>query len=105
MGGGIDSAGGNGMKPKSFNEACYQIAGELANLVIRKQHDYGHDNILAFGEQGLVVRSSDKVARLKNLLGKEGKAEPRIDAWSDLAGYAILALMLDRGWFELELEK
>ena len=90
--------------PESFNEACNQIAKELTELVIRKQHDYGHDNILAFGEMGLIVRCSDKVARLRNLQGKEGKTEPRIDAWSDLAGYSIIALMLDRGWFQLELE-
>ncbi len=89
--------------PQSFEEACRWIAMEIAALVIRKQHDYGHDNINAFGEFGLLVRTSDKLARLRNLSGKEGLTEPRIDAWRDLAGYAILALMLDRDWFKLEL--
>ena len=73
------------------------------NLICQKQRDYGHGNIDAFGEVGLVVRTSDKIARLRNLCGKEGMTEPRIDAWRDLAGYAILALMLDRDWFKLEL--
>lgn len=90
--------------PKTFNEACHLIADELAELVVRKQHDYGHDNILAFGEFGILVRTNDKVARLKNLIGKEGITEPRMDAWNDIGGYAILAEMLDRGWFTLELE-
>ena len=35
--------------------------------------------------------------------GREGITEPRIDAWKDIAGYAILALMLDDGSFNLEL--
>jgi len=91
--------------PKTFNQACYEVAREIADLVIRKQHDYGHSNIEAFGELGLVVRTNDKIARLKNLLGKEGVTEPRIDAWVDIVGYGIIALMLDRGWFALELEE
>ena len=87
-----------------FEEACHKVANEIAELVIRKQRDYGHDNINAFGELGLLVRTNDKVARLKNLRGKEGVTEPRIDAWIDIAGYAILALMLDKDWFKLELK-
>ena len=92
------------IKPTTFNEACQEIANELAELVCKKQHDYGHENILAFGEFGVLVRTNDKVARLRNLVGKEGITEPRIDTWRDIAGYAIIALMLDRGWFQLELE-
>ena len=88
----------------TFNEACLTIAKELAELVCNKQHDYGHDNINAFGEYGVLVRTNDKIARLRNLIGKEGITEPRIDAWKDIGGYAIIALMLDRDWFKLELE-
>ena len=88
-----------------FEHACREVARELAELVVSKQKDYGHDNINAFGEFGLVVRTNDKIARLRNLQGKEGVTEPRIDAWKDIAGYAIIALMLDRGWFGLELKE
>ena len=90
---------------RTFNEACYEVAREVADLVIEKQHDYGKDNILAFGEFGVLVRTNDKIARLKNLIGKEGITEPRIDAWVDIIGYGIIALLLDRGWFKLELEE
>jgi len=89
----------------TFEEACYNKAECIADLVIRKQQDYGHDNINAFGEMGLLLRTNDKVARLRNLQGKEGVTEPRIDAWMDIAGYAILALMLDDGTFQLELDE
>ena len=90
----------------NFDEACRTVSSEIAELVINKQRDYGHDNILAFGEFGILVRTNDKVARLKNLIKKnsEGVTEPRLDAWRDIAGYAIIALMIDRGWFQLELE-
>ena len=66
--------------PSSFNQACYEVAREIADIVIKKQHDYGHENILAFGEFGVLVRTNDKLARLKNLIGKEGITEPRVDA-------------------------
>lgn len=88
----------------TFDMACQQIANELVDFLCKEQNDYGHDNTLTFGEFGLLVRTNDKVARLRNLQGKEGKSEPRIDAWRDIAGYAIIALMLDRDWFKLELE-
>ncbi len=93
------------MKPKTFNEATRMIALEIADLVIKKQMDYGKDNILAFGELGVLIRANDKIARLKNLLNKEGVTEPRIDAWVDIIGYGIIALLLDRDWFGLELEE
>lgn len=84
------------------------VANEIAALISAKQHDYGHGNILAFGEEGVLVRTSDKWERLKHLYSKrsgEGLVEPLEDAWMDLAGYAIIALMLRRGWFTLELDE
>ena len=90
----------------SFDDSVHEIAAEIADLIIRKQRDYGHGNILTFGEYGVLVRSSDKIARLKNLL--EGNTAPSNesvdDSWSDLAGYAIIALMLRRGTFTRELK-
>jgi hypothetical protein len=79
----------------------------IAQHVIGKQRDYGHGNILAFGLFGLVVRVSDKEARLQNLLGSKHEAvnEPIADTWVDLVGYSLVALMLSRGWFELPLRE
>lgn len=90
--------------PEYFEDACYEIATELARLVISKQKDYGHENILAFGEFGILVRVNDKIARLKNLQDKEVSNEPTEDSWKDMAGYSILAIMLRRGTFELPLK-
>jgi len=89
----------------SFEEACRNSASKVAEIVIAKQHDYGHDNILVFKEQGLVVRLWDKISRLKNLLWKnvEPKNESIEDTFTDIAGYAIIGLMLAEGTFTNEL--
>jgi len=92
-------------KPKTFDEACYQVAKELAELVIRKQKDYGTGNILKFGELGILVRMSDKIERLINLQNKEGVTEPKYDAIDDLGGYSIVWIMLNRGYFTLPLKE
>ena len=91
----------------SFEEACKKVALHIADVVIAKQHDYGHDNILAFKEQGLVVRLWDKINRLKNLFWKnsEPKNESIEDTFTDIAGYAIIGLMLAEGTFTNELEE
>ena len=93
---------------QSYEEACREAALEIAQVVINKQHDYGHDNILAFREKGLVVRLWDKVARLKNLMWKndyEPKNESVVDTFIDIAGYGIIAVMLSKGNFTAELQE
>ena len=94
------------VKNLSFEEACTRVAIQISQVVIEKQHDYGHDNILAFREQGLVVRLWDKINRLKNLMWKdvEPKNESVADTFTDIAGYAIIGLMLAEGSFTNELE-
>jgi hypothetical protein len=49
----------------------------------------------------------DKIARLQNLLkrGGEAKHEALTDTYMDILGYAVIALMLEEGSFELELEQ
>ncbi len=92
-------------EPKTFDEACHLVAESIANLIVSKQKDYGTGNILAFGADGILVRVSDKVERLKNLRGKGAMNEPQTDSWRDLAGYSILALMLEKNWFTLPLKE
>lgn len=93
-------------QPTCFEEALADVLCELADLMIRKQADYGHQNITEFGELGVLVRANDKIARLRNLLWHnqgEPKNESIEDTWRDLANYAIIALMLRRGTFTLPL--
>ena len=86
----------------NFKQRAQVIADEVVELLAKKQMDYGQRNILDFGEFGVLVRANDKVARLKTLLAKDsdGQFESITDTWTDLAGYAIIALMLRRDIFE-----
>lgn len=87
---------------KSINE---WDVDQMTNLLCSKQHDYGHDNIALFGIMGLVVRLSDKVARLKNLQRRQVAAnESAIDTLRDIVGYCTIAEMLWDGTFYLDLE-
>ena len=94
--------------PTTFNEACHRVATQIAYTVISKQYDYGQNNILVFGDKGLVVRLWDKISRLKNLIwSRNGIArhEPIQDTFTDIAGYAIIGLMLEKKWFTLSLKE
>ena len=77
----------------------------IVETLIKKQHDYGHRNILTFGLVGVAVRLCDKIARMENLVGRGGEAqnEALTDTYLDIVGYAAIALMLEDGSFELEL--
>ena len=79
---------------------------EMLNLLVRKQRDYGHENILAFGHVGIAIRMCDKLARLDSLLtsGSTPSNESLVDTWMDLVGYAVISEMLYLDVFELELK-
>jgi hypothetical protein len=80
----------------------------LVRTLCRKQHDYGVHNILRFGQQGLLIRVWDKISRLENLERKSKDPqvanESQIDTMLDIAGYATIGIMLERGWFRLPLQ-
>jgi hypothetical protein len=79
---------------------------EMHDLLVSKQHDYGHQNILMFGATGIGIRICDKIARLVTLM--EGGAKPQnesvLDTWRDLVGYSTIAQMLDNNVFTLKLK-
>jgi len=89
-------------KINGFEEDVFDVAFELANLLIKKHKDYGPSNIAnsPYGPiQGLIVRMWDKIARIVNLTDKKRHAEnePLEDSFKDLANYAIIGLMVQRG--------
>lgn len=79
-------------------------SGDFLHLLCSKQADYGHENINAFGLTGVAVRMHDKIARLKNLHGRQALNEPLLDTWYDLVGYATIAEMLFNNTFNLQLK-
>ena len=96
-------------KPKSnhnsnptFASAVWEVMDEIGNLLITKQSDYGPGNVNnAFGGpiNGLLVRIGDKFERLKNLYKNKNvpNHESIQDSFKDMANYAVIALMVERG--------
>lgn len=93
-----------------FEEDAQKIYDELLSILVKKQIDYGPYNIWnapGGATNGLMVRMSDKLERLKNLVYKsiEPNNESLEDSFVDLANYAIIALMVQRGVWAKYAEK
>lgn len=79
---------------------------EIHRTLVRKQKDYGPENIRRFGRQGLMIRLHDKVARLENLDGggRGPENESVKDTFLDIVGYCTIGIMWEREEFLLPLE-
>lgn len=79
----------------------------VLNILVKKQRDYGPENIRRFGRQGLLVRMHDKVARLENLLNNDGSPENESihDTVLDIIGYAAIGIMWEQQHFLLPLQR
>jgi len=81
------------------------ILNELAKIMYKKHADYGPMNIAGAPGgpmNGLRVRMYDKLARLNNLTdtGDTPNYESIEDTLIDLANYAIIGLLVQRGQWE-----
>ena len=75
-----------------------KLALKFVKVLDEKQQDYGPDNITISGELGVIVRSQDKLCRLKHLLGKEAVNNESVsDSWMDLANYGLIGYMVHNG--------
>ena len=84
-----------------------EILKELQIIMVRKHQDYGPYNIAhapGGAMNGLLVRMHDKTERLQNLYfhrkGNTPNYESIEDTLKDLANYAIIGLMVQRGYWE-----
>ena len=81
----------------NYEQKLHKVMQDIENLLLSKHNDYGSSNLLKHGLFGIVVRLSDKQARLDNLVGggKTAKVSESVgDTLMDMAGYAIQALVL-----------
>lgn len=88
------------------NKYPKDITQELLDILLKKHEDYGPYNIAhapGGAMNGLLVRMHDKLARLENLTYSE-ESKPNYesieDTLIDLANYAIIGLMVQRGQWE-----
>jgi hypothetical protein len=77
----------------------------IKEILVKKQKDYGHDNIARFGRIGLLVRVHDKIARLENLIrrGTNPENESIQDNFRDVIGYCAIGMMVEDDIFLLPL--
>ena len=106
---------------RNFGFMCFEVATlmgvftntrdfyreEIINILIKKQRDYGHDNIARFGRVGIAIRLHDKVARLENLTarGTSPQNESVVDNFIDLVGYSAIGIMWEKDWYMQEVTK
>ena len=86
-------------------EDLFIIGNELQTIMLKKHADYGPMNISGApggAMNGLRVRMYDKLARLNNLIdtGDTPNYESIQDSFIDLANYAIIGLLVQRGQWE-----
>jgi hypothetical protein len=93
---------------KLSGQSRQDVLAETHRLLVTKQKDYGKQNIKIFGVPGIMIRVSDKIERMKNLVKKSGAVdifsmsesnnsvpnESLIDTLFDIIGYSIIAIML-----------
>ncbi len=82
------------------------VLQELHILMLRKHQDYGPYNIAnapGGAMNGLIIRMHDKLERLQNLYYKKNDTpnyESIQDTLQDIANYAIIGLLVQRGQWE-----
>lgn len=92
---------------KSFDEAVGMTCEALKRLVISKHSKYGKKNINDLGQIGIFCRAYDKTSRLREHFVNKAElgVEGTMDSFADLAGYGIVDILYEMGWYNLELEK
>jgi hypothetical protein len=83
-----------------LEKALLRVFGEAFKLFCDRQRKYGRGNIAAFGLEGVVVRASDKVARLANTVirhkGEDAVDESIADTLLDLTNYGAIGMLCHR---------
>lgn len=81
----------------AFRDEVEAVYDRQADLLVDKRDSYGADNLTADGRMGMMIRTSDKIARLRHMYKNQrtegGDGESELDAWMDVLGYATLALI------------
>lgn len=93
-------------KPDTLEDYARKIQAELLDILLSKHKDYGPLNIAnapGGALNGLRVRMHDKLARINHLIDKGNDTpnhESLLDSFIDLANYAIIAILVQRGQWE-----
>ena len=90
-------------------EEYQKILTECYELSKIKNADYGCDSLKKYGNKGMLIRVSDKIDRLDNLIWKEHSQkvvnEKLEDTLKDVINYSTYMLMQLRGKLEKKIDK
>lgn len=72
---------------------------EVRKVMMERGAKYGPGNIAQFGDFGVLVRLSDKLARIQSARDKDFADEAVRDTWLDVIGYGLIGLAwVDGNW-------
>lgn len=92
-----------GLTDVSIEKAWLSTVQNMFTTFVKKNHDYGSDNLALAGIPGVVIRMGDKISRLFQLSGINGKVLAEVssegvkDTFLDLANYAICGYIMCSG--------
>jgi hypothetical protein len=92
----------------TYEERLDGTLGAVRELLLAKHHDYGTSNLKKHGLFGIIVRLSDKLARIENLTSKDNSIEVEesiMDTFIDIAGYGVQALIMMGEEYDEQIEK
>jgi hypothetical protein len=88
----------NNIEFDEYEKKLDEVLNKIKLLLISKHRDYGSENLLRYGRLGVLVRLSDKISRLHNLIFEKKeisvKSETIEDTFLDIAGYSIQSMVL-----------
>lgn len=92
-----------GVTDQKLERAWLRAVQGMYDTFVRKNRDYGAQNLSASGIIGIAVRIGDKVSRIWQLVGLRGqhtasvKEENIADTFLDLANYAVVGYLMASG--------
>jgi hypothetical protein len=82
-----------------FEKRVRTVFEDMAELLVSKRRSYGSSNLDDWGGLGCLIMAQSKLARLKTMYKSGTKAnadgDSMFDAWRDLIGYAVLAILYE----------
>lgn len=95
----LEHLGGRKSSSPAAAEHLDWVAGalqEVEELMKERGAKYGPGNIAQFGDYGVLVRLSDKLARLQHSIEHDFGDETAQDTWLDVIGYGLIGLAWSR---------
>ncbi len=89
----VTESGGQKAEHLEFLEGLLE---EVTATMHQRGRKYGPGNISEFGELGVLVRLSDKLARLRHTT-ENFADETSEDSWLDVVGYGLIGMAWSRG--------